>query len=315
MHEVSLTYQRLFDLDADIDAVLSDFERAGIEGIDFSFDYMFASERSYGEELFKKDINEIKKVIDVYKTALDKHGIAVCQTHAPFPTYRFRELEGKLTKEMFNSYMEDVTKKCIELTAYLGSKYIVIHPAHNAARILYDEERKVNIELYTRLIEDAKRHGVIICLENMWTERGGRIFDSACANPYEARDYIDTLNDIAGEEIFGFCFDVGHANICGYHMQNSLRILGKRVKVLHIHDTNGMRDNHTIPYMISNGGSKALTDYGGFTAGLRDIGYEGSLNFESCYGFNAFPKVTHPALFGLVKAIGDYFSAEIKKDS
>ncbi len=308
MHEISITNQHLFNLDADINSMLNDFKNAGIEGVDFSFDYMFSSDKSFGKNFFKKDIDELKTAMDVYKTAFKKYGISVVQTHAPFPSYSFKKGD-----EDFNEFMDKVTRKCIELTAYLGSKYIVIHPP-KANHILHDEERAVNISYYSKLIDDARRHGVTICLENMWRYHSeARIIEDACANPYEACDYIDTLNDIAGEELFGFCFDVGHANICGRHMQNTLRILGKRVKVLHIHDTDGERDNHTVPYAFSSPSGMPLTDYEGFLAGLRDIGYEGALNFESCYAFNSFPKSTHPALYGLFKAIGDYFSAEIKK--
>ena len=59
------------------------------------------------------------------------------------------------------------------------------------------------MKFYSQIMEDARKHGVTICLENMWNRRdGGAIFDSACSDPYEACDYIDTLNDMAGEELF-----------------------------------------------------------------------------------------------------------------
>ena len=306
MHEISLTYHNLFNLDADIDVILSDYKRMGIDGVDFSFDYMFLSENSFGMDFFKKDIDELKEAMDVYKTAFKKHGISVPQTHAPFSSYKF----GKDTEE-YNEFIVKVIKKCIELTAYLGSKYIVVHPIHNPA-LPFEKEKEMNIEFYSKLIDDARKSGVIICLENMWSYHSeARIYEGVCTSPYEACDYIDTLNDIAGEELFAFCFDVGHATICGRHMQNTLRILGKRVKTLHIQDTDGERDNHAIPYSFSSANAKPFTDYEGFLAGLHDIGYTGALNFEVCYAFNSFPKATHPALFRLIGAIGNYFKSKI----
>ena len=308
MHKISITYQQLFALDTDVDTVLKAYQKVGVEGVDFSFDYMFSSDKSFGKDFFKKDIDELKTAMDVYKNSFEKYGVSVVQTHAPFPSYKF----GK-DGEAHNKIIEDVIKKCIELTAYLGSKYIVVHPIHNSA-LPFEKEKEINIEFYSGLIDDARRHGVIICLENMWSYHSeARIYEGACTSPYEASDYIDTLNDIAGEELFAFCFDVGHANICGRHMQNTLRILGKRVKALHIHDTDGERDNHAVPYSFSSASAKPFTDYEGFLAGLRDIGYEGDLNFEVHYAFNSFPKATHPALFGLIKAIGDYFRTQITK--
>ena len=309
MLKTSITKFDLFKPDADLDAFLKMYKDAGIDGIDFSFDYLrVCPYPPFGRPFYKKDIEELKSILSVYKDAFEKHGIVVAQTHSPSPIYKFDKNEQE-----YNDYLLEATKKCIELTAWLGAKYIVIHPAHDSSCVLYDEEKPVNIKFFSQMIDTAKRFGVTICLENMWAEKGGRIFDSSCSDPYEACNYVDTLNDMAGEEIFGFCFDVGHANICGRHMQNTLRVLGKRVKALHIHDTDGMNDNHTIPYASSSSGGKPMTDYNGFLAGLRDIGYDGFLNFEICSAFEIYPESTHPALLALVKSVADYFSTEIGK--
>ena len=34
-----------------------------------------------------------------------------------------------------------------------------------------------------------------------------------CADPDDAIWYLDTLNDYAGEELFGFCLDTGHLQL------------------------------------------------------------------------------------------------------
>ena len=39
----------------------------------------------------------------------------------------------------------------------------------------------------------------------------GYIYEGTCTDAVEACYYVDTLNDIAGEKLFGFCFDTGHA--------------------------------------------------------------------------------------------------------
>ena len=309
MLKTSITKFDLFHPDANLDVFFKMYKDAGIDGIDFSFDYLRTCPYApFGRQFFKKSIDEIKKILSVYKNAFEKHGIVVAQTHSPSPIYKFDPNEQE-----YNDYLLETTKKCIELTAWLGAKYIVVHPAHDSSIALYDEERPINIKFFSQMIDTARRFGVTVCLENMWADKGGRIFDSSCSDPYEACDYIDTLNDMAGEELFAFCFDVGHANICGRHMQNTLRVLGKRVKTLHIHDTDGMNDNHTVCYACASPGGRPMTDYEGFLAGLRDIGYDGYLNFEVVSAFNIFPKPTHQALCKLIKATGDYFSSQIEK--
>ena len=314
MHKISIAIpSHCYRPDADLDKIYGMCRKAGIDGIDFSFESStFGAKNGYEDNFFKKDINELKKVFSRFKDALDRNGLVVNQTHTPFPTVKFSG--GDV--QAYNAYLVEATHKTIELTAFLGGKYAIVHPAHAPNTVLSDEQKKVNMEFYPRFIDTAKKFGVTICLENMWGRRGGSgtcIYDSACADPREACEYIDELNAIAGEEIFAFCFDVGHANLCGKHMQNTLRILGKRTKALHIHDTNKVEDTHTIPYAFCASGGSPVTDWEGLLYGLRDIGYNNFINFEAASAFRCFPEPTHPALCAMFAAIGKYFSDEISK--
>lgn len=312
MRKISIAASILHKSTADIDAVCKMYKENGIDGVDFGFDCYTAS-NGYRDKFFSSQtIDELKAFFAPYKEAFDRHGITVVQTHPPFPTVKFVSNITSETLEEYNLRALDAVKKTIELTAFFGCKYAVVHPAHGVLDMELDEQKKANMKYYSQLMDDARRHGVTICLENMWNRRnGGAIVDSACSNPYEACDYIDTLNDMAGEELFGFCFDVGHANLTGKNIRNDLRILGKRVKVLHIHDTDKTEDKHTLPYAYIGSQGLSVTDYVGFLAGLRDIGYEGNINFEIGNAFKAFPTPTHPALCGLVASIGRYFESEI----
>lgn len=313
MRKISIAASILHKADTDIDAVCKMYKENGIDGVDFGFD-CYTAGNGHREKFFSSQtIDELKAFFTPYKEAFERHGITVCQTHPPFPTFKFADSTSE-TKEKYNARALDAVKKTIELTAFFGCKYAVVHPAHGVIDMDLDELKKVNMKFYSQLIDDARKHGVTICLENMWNRRdGGAIFDSACSDPYEAHDYIDTLNDMAGEELFAFCFDVGHANLTGKNMRNTLRLLGKRVKVLHIHDTDKLEDKHTIPYAYIGSKGKSVTDYNGFLAGLRDIGYEGDISFEIGNVFNVFPAPTHPAVCALTASIGRYFESEITK--
>ena len=313
MRRISIAASILHKASTDIDAVCAMYKANGIDGVDFGFD-CYTVANGHRDRFFSgQSIDELKAFFTPYKEAFERHGIEVVQTHPPFPTVKF--VDGKdEAKEDYNARALNAVKKSLELTAFFGCKYAVVHPAHGVLDMDLDEQKKANMKYYSGLIDDARRHGVTVCLENMWNRRnGGAIVDSACSNPYEACDYIDTLNDMAGEELFGFCFDVGHANLTGKNMRNDLRILGKRVKVLHIHDTDKLEDKHTLPYAYTGSQGLSVTDYVGFIAGLRDIGYEGNINFEIGNAFKAFPAPTHPALCALVASIGKYFESEIEK--
>jgi sugar phosphate isomerase/epimerase len=314
MRKISIASSILHKASADIDAVCKMYKENGIDGVDFGFD-CYTVANGHRDRFFSgQSMDELKAFFTPYKEAFERHGIEVVQTHPPFPTVKFVSNITSETIEEYNLRALDAVKKTIELTAFFGCKYAVVHPAHGVLDMDLDEQKKANMKYYSQLIDDARKFGVTICLENMWNRRdGGAIVDSACSNPYEAVDYIDTLNDMAGEEIFAFCFDVGHANLTGKNIRNYLLTLGKRVKVLHIHDTDKLEDRHTLPYAYIGTKGASVTDYVVFLSGLRDIGYEGHISFEVGSAFRVFPKPTHPALCSLFSSIGKYFISEIEK--
>jgi len=139
----------------------------------------------------------------------------------------------------------------------------------------------------------------------------GRAIRRACADADETCRYIDTLNEMAGEELFGFCYDVGHATIMSCNIYEDLKILGKRVKLLHIHENDGVCDRHCIPYTYKAGGNKNVTDWEDFLRGLKEIGYEGPLNFEIFASLLDVPNELVPEMLKLVNAIGRYFKGRL----
>lgn len=305
MLKISIQSARFAKNNDELDWFISLVKEAGIDGIDFP---LYTLQSKEDPRFFDKSLDELIEIVRPLKEALDRHGLIVCQTHSPYPTYKVGEDE-------FNAYQIRAHRKCFDLARYLGSDLMVVHPAHHVT-MTPEEQREESIKLYSALIEDAERTGVTILLENMWARRGGSgsaIFDSACANAAESVDYIDTLNAIAGKEIFGYCFDVGHASLCGKNMHNFLHTLGSRVKALHIHDTDRINDTHTIPYSFCTSSGAPMTDWEGMLAGLREIGYRGDINFEAANAFNTYPKPLYPALLNMFYAIGKYFADEIEK--
>lgn len=304
MLKISLINPKINKIDSDRETYFRLYKETGIDGLDYTIS-KFTEKNGYEANFFAMSTEEIiEKYLAKEKEEIDRFGLDVCQTHAPYPTWRYGDDEG-------NKYRLTEAIKSIELTAYLGSKYVIIHPITETFALTPAELRERNLEFYGNLIDTAKKCGVTVCLENMWISRNGNIFESTCEDPYEANDYIDTLNKMAGEEIFGFCFDVGHATLCGKYMKNTLITLGNRVKTLHIHDVSKMADLHTLPYSQMGNGATPLTDYRSMLLGLREIGYRGAINFEALATFEVFPEDTHKALLGLFRAIGEYFSNEI----
>lgn len=284
---------------------------AGFEFVDHNLNIHYSSNdirTNRRSPFFDMETSDIFEFLAPLKKSAEAHGIRFGQLHAPYPTHIFSN------NEFINEYLEEVTKKSIEITAFLDSKYLVVHPITASYVASVEEETELNTRFYTKLIPYAKEHDVTICLENMFYNMKGHLCEACCSDASDAVYYIDKLNEIAGEEIFGFCFDLGHANILGKNIRKSINQLGSRIKCLHIHDNDAKQDLHMIPYSFStNWGIDTYTDWNGFISGLADINYQGTLNFEVHRAFHVFPKAVHKEMLTLLNAIGRNFANEIKE--
>jgi len=255
---------------------------------------------------WQRPLEEIIALHMPYREAAERHGISFSQGHAPFPL----AIEGE--DALNDVLIRTVAYKSIALAAALNCPNLVVHPV---SRDTKEQEWADNMKLYRALMPYAKEFGVKICLENLFTTSTGRLCAGACATADEACRYVDALNAEAGADCFGFCFDVGHANLVHTDMREYLRTLGKRLTVLHIHDNDGVDDLHLIPYSQARY-RKSCTlalDWEGFLKGLRDIGYSGALSFETFRVMRLIPRELHTPTLRYLAEIGSYFKSRIEQ--
>ena len=216
---------------------------------------------------------DMDTIIAHYQPEIDtikKYGLTITQAHSPFPAYDIKN-------PAFMDYAIETYKKCIKLCEYAGCPRLVIHGISRRPHewdFTEEEVRALNMKLYTALIPTLKTSNVTVLLENLFASSNGRRYAGACSNAYDAIEYIDTLNDLAGKECFGLCFDVGHLNIIHCSMHDYVLKLGNRIKALHIHDNDMNGDLHLAPYT----GTVRWAD---FHDSLKKIGYTGDLSFET----------------------------------
>lgn len=94
----------------------------------------------------------------------------------------------------------------------------------------------MNVQFFSSLIPELKKHNVRICVENLYESVGGRITEGTCADPDDAIFYVDMLNMMAGEERFGICLDTGHIQLVHRQPADYIRKAGSRLKLLHMHE-------------------------------------------------------------------------------
>ncbi len=287
-------------------------KRAGFSCCDFSLNAYLKNDELYRQEVnafFDQPVEALRKFFAIHKEAAKTVGIRINQMHMPYPNY----VPGG-TRELNDYLFHVVAPKSMEVCAFMECPYIVLH-GFKLSHYLGSEEAEwqKTSEFLESLAPMAKRLGICICIENLYTSIGGHIVEGPCCDAKKAASRIDKLNEKFGAEVTGFCFDTGHANLVGIDFADFITMLGGRLKVLHIHDNDGSRDMHQIPFTFTcNRENLASTDWEGLVRGLRSIRFDGVLNFETAPVLTAFPEVMKQDVLGLIADIGAYFSREIQ---
>ena len=294
---------------ADPDASLERAARLGFETMDLGFPHLSseAATETILPSRYDLPVEEFMAPYVRMKAAAEKNGVGIAHAHAPFPIWRKGE-------DVHNAFMMTALEKVIRTCAAVGCPALVVHPVTRSTK---EKEWETNMMLYRQLMPIAKETGVKICLENLFTVHTGRVLAGVCADAEEAVRYIDTLNAEAGADCFGFCFDVGHANLLHKNLCQYIETLGHRLTCLHIHDNDGQNDLHMAPYTQTRYYKKCTCalDWELFIAGLRSIGYRGSMCFETFRVTDLTPKPLWDSALSHIINIGKYFRARILSES
>lgn len=285
---------------------------AGFQCMDYSLNsHLLNTDLYKGERngFFDKSMEELKTYFAPMKRAAEEHGITINQMHMPYPNY----VPG--ARQELNDWLRDIVAgKSMEICAYLHCPHIVIHGLKLRNELggeeLEWEETERFLEAHAVF---AKEHGITMCIENIYTSQGGHIVEGPCCDARKAVKRIDRMNERYGAEVLGFCFDTGHANLVGLDFEDFLLTLGKRLKVLHIHDNDGVRDLHQIPFVFTRTReNKPITDWEGFVRGLRKIGFDGVLSFETAPVLHSFPEEMRWDALSFIAKCGEYFKKRIE---
>lgn len=283
----------------------------GFCAIDFSLHAFLKNKQLYQKELntfFDKTEEELYEYFRPLKEALAECDMEVFQMHMPYPNY----VPG--ASEELNGYLRDVVAvKSMKLCKFLNCKYIVIH-GFKLAKFLGSEEAEweKTKEFLEALAPFAKEYGITMCIENIYTSVGKHIIEGPCCNAKKAAKRIDEMNEKFGAEVLGFCFDTGHANLVGIDFYDFITTLGSRLKVLHVHDNDGVSDLHQVPFTFTKTRENdPNTDWDGFVKGLHEIGFTGAINFETSPVLKSFPKELQETALRTIYEIGCYFEDTI----
>lgn len=278
---------------------------------DFSLNQYLSNTMLYEQEpnhFFDQSIQELEYYFSRYKEGTRAVGIHINQMHMPYPVYVPRG-----SREL-NEYLQNVVaRKSMEICAFFNCPHIVIH-GFKLARYLGSEEAEWERteSFLNSLAPMAKEMNITMCIENLYDGVGGHLVEGPCCHAKKAAERIDRMNDRYGAQVLGFCFDTGHANLVGIDFEDFIKTLDYRLKVLHIHDNDGIGDLHQMPFTFTRSRENtASTDWEGFIRGLRAIGYQGVLSFETAPVLTAFPEEMKKDVLKLIVRVGEYFGRRL----
>ena len=269
MKKVSMSLESIQATQNDFDAIDGIVE-IGADGIDFSL-----MEHAVNKEgdIYTKPISEIIEYFTRVRKYADERGVTIRQTH------------GRLVGFAMSPEGDDIFIRSAEIdfivSRVLGAKYCVVHtpaitwvgPDHT------DEEMfDIGVRLFTSILPYAKREGIKIAAETHGDsgKYGKMEFFGYVENLIELIERVRAASD-AGDYLC-VCVDTGHTNMTVRYgcpsVGDVIRRLGSLVEVLHLHDNNGIKDQHKIPMT-------GTIDWADVMSALKEIDFGGWYNLEN----------------------------------
>lgn len=217
--------------------------------------------------------------IAAIRSALEKIGIEISSLCSGNYWTKSLSAEDEVEREAAIAF----TEAYIAHAAALGVDTVLVLPGSvyvpwNPARPVVPAKRAwaLGQDSIKRLIPVAKRHGVVIALENVWAK--------FLTGPFEFRDFIDAF-DSPWVKCY---FDVGNVGASGYP-EHWIDILGERIVRVHV---KGFREQPQGGGTMSDFTESlfdSTTNWPAVMAALRAHGYDGYLTTELIVSAKGLP--------------------------
>jgi len=175
---------------------------------------------------------------------------------------------------------KDIVRRMLELASYLGVDTVLVIPGTvdvffkpNAEVVPYHLAYERSLDALKECVPTAERYKVSMGIENVWNK--------FLLSPLEMRDFIDKI----GSPYLGAYFDVGNSLLTGYP-EHWIRVLGKRIKKVHIKDFKTAVGNVNGFVDLLEGD----VNWAEVMKALEEIGYHGWLTAEILPPYSQHPE-------------------------
>ncbi len=199
-----------------------------MKGINFEYGYKsFYSERAsmIKHAGFDSVLISYDEFVEDALHSIQNVGLNIDALHLP---YRKMVNNIWLSGDVSEPYLQ-LLSGCI---AYADKKGIRRVVAHITSTDTPPPKNIRGIEFINKLLAVCEKHNVCLCLENL-----------------RRLDYLEYIFENCGSRFLGFCFDSGHSSAFTHNqMAFPWEKFGEKLMCVHLHDNNGVEDEHLLPF-------------------------------------------------------------------
>ena len=236
---------------------------------------------AFGDEkpLLRDDWREY---VENIKRTLEDMGLRCVMTHAPY--YHLL-----ISAECRDPDMELALLRTVEATKILEAEICAVHPrsyitAGAPRESACDRARSLeeNLIAFRPLVAACETHGVKLGIENLMRYP----YEHPYFYSYIVEDQCELIDRLESESVCAI-WDFGHANLVDEDHADRIRRLGARIQGTHVHNNDGIQDNHFPPFLPPRDAYyvRRTVDWESVMHALADTGYDGYLTLESVFEY------------------------------
>lgn len=255
-------------------------KEAGFWHIDFNFAQAAAGSRPLSQDNWEEWGDMIAAKASELK-------LCVGQTHGHW----FYSSKVKTQEEL--EWNEEMVRRSILCSSKFGTNpWVVFHPRSIMGDDGCDLQKSAdyNYEVCMRLGDLAVKCGARIAVENLFSN--SKV--GYCCRAEDLAGLMERLHS----DLFGICWDFGHANREMLDHLQSLEVVAPYLRAVHCHDNKANTDDHFIPYFGTVPWNEILRK-------LKQVGYKGNLNMEVHVFYKTMPQSLRMDGLRFMRTVGE----------
>ena len=278
------------------------FSNISISIAKYAFDYDYSKYKPWQEYRIYSNPQVLKKLVKPILDTCNKEKISIPAAYINF------QLPDISVDDDLSDTLIHLGELAANIAAEMDCKYLIVSPL--SVGIAGTDAWQINRQYYLDIAEIVKDRQMTILLENQTKNLGGHLVRGLCAEAFEAVDWIDSLNEAVGKDLFGFNLDVGTCNLCGQNMQEFILPLGDSLKLVTLRDNDGNQESSMLPFTAVCERS-SRTNWRSLIYGLRAINFDGFYVVQMEDTASNFSTLIRPELIRLSKAAAEYIAWQV----